>query len=69
MEQKVEVIKEKLSWNGSRVMARVGQQGFLCPSCRNEDIGMYGTSAVRVYLDGHNKGIWIMPHHLIKIDD
>lgn len=68
MGQKVEVIKDKLSWNGARIMARVGQTGFLCDSCKNERIGSYGTSAVRIYLDGHKKGIWILPHHLKMLE-
>lgn len=71
MAQRVEVIKEKRSWNGKRIMARVGQQGTLCTSCANTQIGTnnISDSSVRVYLDGHKKGIWIKPYYLKLIEN
>lgn len=62
---RVEVIKPKLSWNGKRVMAKVGQKG--------EVIGgqseILPDDEIRVWLDGHGKGIWIRPAHLQKITE
>lgn len=67
MSYKVEIIKEKRSWNGKRVMARVGQQGILCDNCSPDDLDKK-YSSVRIYLKGHSKGLWIMPNHLKLID-
>lgn len=63
MAYKVKIIKEKRSWNGKRIMARVGQQGILCDTFNLVDLDKKYI-AVRIYLEGHSKGVWIMPYHL-----
>jgi hypothetical protein len=59
---RIEVIKPKLSWNGKRVMAKVGHKGTvdMDESVRIPDY------AIRVFLDGQGKGIWIKPSYLKK---
>lgn len=63
MAYKVKIIKEKRSWNGKRIMARVGEQGILCDTFSLVDLDKKYT-AVRIYLERHSKGLWIMPYHL-----
>ena len=60
---RIEVIKSKLSWNEKRIMAKVGHKGTV-DTDESNSIPDY---AIRIFLDGHRKGIWIKPSYLKKI--
>ncbi|MGN7308766.1 hypothetical protein ACTHQ2_22760 [Bacillus subtilis] len=62
---RVEVIKSKLSWNGKRVMAKVGQKGTVISG----QTTISDDSEIRIWIDGHGKGIWIRPRYLQKIPE
>jgi hypothetical protein len=63
--ERVEVIKPKLSWNGKRVMAKVGQKGTVISG----QTTISDDSEIRIWIDGHGKGIWIRPGYLQKIPE
>ena len=63
-EDRIEVVKPKLSWNGKRIMAKVGHKGTVLD---NESATMPDYN-IFIKLDGHRKGMWIRPSNLKKID-
>lgn len=62
---RVEIIKPKMTWNGKKFLAKVGQKATV----HMDEDRVVKSYSLYILIDGHKKGMWILPSCLKKIED
>lgn len=62
---RVEVVKPKMTWNDKKFLAKVGQKATVCM----DEERVVKSYSIFIHIDGHKKGMWILPSCLKKIED